>query len=280
VRKLVIRLHEKLFIRRRFFRFNLLLFTLGIKGMGVLNWTGNAQHLSGEAHFLRAFARLYRNRRPTVLDVGANLGEYAAGIRDLLPDSQVFAFEPHPLTFGKLRPTAESKGFTPVNVGCGEAPGQLELFDPAGEGPTHQLASLYKDVLTQLHRVTDVTSHRVDIVTLDDFLAARNLDRVHLLKVDTEGHELKVLHGFRRSLAAGLVDVVHLEFNEMNAVSRVFFKDFVDLLPNYDLFRLLPDGAIRMTRYTPLYWELFAYQNIVAVRKDLAAGFERSINGE
>ena len=46
-------------------------------------------------------------------------------------------------------------------------------------------------------------------------------------------------------LEAGRIAVIEFELNEMNVVSRVFMKDFLAILPNYRIFRLLPEGAIR-----------------------------------
>lgn len=53
----------------------------------------------------------------------------------------------------------------------------------------------------------------------------------------------------------------------MNVASRVFFRDFIEHLPNYELYRLLPDGDVKITRYVPHQCELFAYQNIIAYLK-------------
>jgi len=59
----------------------------------------------------------------------------------------------------------------------------------------------------------------------------------------------------------------------MNVYSRVFFRDFYELLVNYNFFRMLPDGLIFLGKYNPIFQEIFAYQNIVAIRKDLKINF-------
>jgi hypothetical protein len=43
-----------------------------------------------------------------------------------------------------------------------------------------------------------------------------------------------------------------------------FFKDSWDFLPNYDFYRMLPDGLVKIENYSPIFCEIFAYQNIVA----------------
>lgn len=61
--------------------------------------------------------------------------------------------------------------------------------------------------------------------------------------------------------------MIHFEFNETNIISHVFFRDFWQQLPGYDFYRMLPSGLIHLKRYSPLLCEIFAYQNIVAIRK-------------
>jgi hypothetical protein len=58
----------------------------------------------------------------------------------------------------------------------------------------------------------------------------------------------------------------------MNVISRAFFRDFYTLLPDYAFYRLLPDGPVPLGEYSPILWELFASQNIVAVRRGCELG--------
>lgn len=87
-----------------------------------------------------------------------------------------------------------------------------------------------------------------------------------LLKIDTEGNELAVLHGAQNALKNGKIEMVHFEFNEMNVISRVFFRDFWNLLHplGFQFYRLLPNSAFEITRYSPVDCEIFAFQNIIA----------------
>jgi hypothetical protein len=102
---------------------------------------------------------------------------------------------------------------------------------------------------------------------LSDFVKEHSIDYIDLLKIDTEGNEMKVLLGLKDFLAKGKVGAIHFEFNEMNVISRVFFKDYFDLLSNYNFYRLLPNGMLPIERYNPIDCEIFAYQNIVGIKK-------------
>jgi hypothetical protein len=56
----------------------------------------------------------------------------------------------------------------------------------------------------------------------------------------------------------------------MNVFNRIFMKDFIKILEDYTLFRLLPNSFLELNshNYKSVYLELFGYQNILAVKKD------------
>jgi len=254
-------LYRKLFARGAFYKFNLLIFNLGLRGMGIRNFETDSA--SGEAHFIKHHVPLID--AGVVIDAGANVGNYSMKVRKANSRVRVYAFEPHPVTYQKLKKNIVGLHIEAINAGVGSSPGTLNLYDYAeGDGSSH--ASLYQEVIEKIHK-SKATVHEVSIVTLDDFAEEHAIERTHLLKIDTEGNELEVLKGFKKYLEADKVDLIHFEFNEMNVVSRVFFKDFMELLPNYDFFRMLPDGLVPIEKYHPLYCEIFAYQNIVAKLK-------------
>ena len=104
---------------------------------------------------------------------------------------------------------------------------------------------------------------------LDAAAAELGFAKIDLLKIDTEGHELAVLQGAKQLLERGAIDVIQFEFNEMNVISRVYMRDFMQLLADFRFFRLLPTGAMPMDAYDPRVMEIFAFQNIACVRRDL-----------
>jgi FkbM family methyltransferase len=257
-----VRAYRALFAHPALYPFNKLLFVASLSGLGVFNFEND--RVSGERHFLK---HGLPRRRGVVLDVGANVGDYSATLLGFNPHMVVHAFEPHPRTFAKLAARNDLPNTTIHNVAAGDADGTLELFDHASNDGSVQ-ATLYRDVIEGLH-ASRAISHPVRVIRLDDFVREHRIDRIALLKIDTEGHELNVLRGLSQTLEAGLVDVIHFEFNEMNVSSRSYLRDFWQLLPDYDLYRLLPRGMLRLKRYSPMDCEIFSYQNIVAIRKAL-----------
>lgn len=245
------------------FKFNKFLYTLGLRGMGILNY--KYDYLVGEKIWLGKY--LQGKVNPVVVDVGANIGGYSKAVFKANVNSNVIAFEPHPKTFIKLSENVKGKNFTAYNLGVGVDDAILELFDYLdNDGSSH--ASLYKDVIEGNHKRQSI-SHKVNVVKLDDFLKGINIKEVELLKIDTEGNELKVLQGIKELIYANKIKAIHFEFNEMNIISKASFKDFLELLPNYKLYRILPGGAlVELKNYSPLFCEIYAFQNIVAILHD------------
>lgn len=258
---LVYDIYTFLFARKQFLKLNKFFYALSLRGMGVLN--SGTDKVNGEAYFISNYVSDIA--KGVIFDVGANVGSYSTAIRKANENALIYSFEPHPATFKKLLENTINLKVEVFNVAVGATNGALSLYDYADkDGSSH--ASVYQEVIEQIHHQRAI-AHEVDIITLDSFSIEHNIDRVSLLKIDTEGHELEVLKGFRQFIKENRVDLIHFEFNEMNVASRIFFRDFWDFLPNYDLYRMLPAGLAPIKKYSPVFCEIFAYQNIVAKLK-------------
>lgn len=260
------------FANKLFYKWNKLLFHCALRGLGIHN--SQTRKRSGEENFLRNLLNQKGNQKNTnqnlvIFDVGANVGNYSLYIKKINPNTDIYAFEPHPKTFQKLEKTASQNNFNAFNVGCGESEGNLTIYDYAqNDGSSH--ASLYKGVMEDIYQKESIATE-VKIIPLDPFIekliVENKISQIDLLKIDTEGHELAVLQGAKSALEKGIIKAIHFEFNSMNIISRTFFKDFMDLLPNYQFYRMLPDSLHKIEKYDPIYDEIFAFQNIVAFRK-------------
>ncbi len=260
---ILVKIYRFFFAKTIFEKWNMLLYRLSLSGLGVLN--SENSRVSGEEYFLKKYLHLTAPGG-VIIDVGANAGEYSLTCAELRPDANVFAFEPHPKTFQVLLGSLSGANAHCYNKAVGRAAGTLELFDyDDQDGSPH--ASVYKEVIEGIHKGNAV-SHKVEVVSLDDFIKAQGLKDICLLKIDTEGHELEVLKGAAETIDLGSIGAIQFEFNEMNVISRCFLSDFVDILADYDLYRLLPSGMIKI-KYDSFHGEIFAYQNIVAINRNM-----------
>lgn len=258
-----------IFCREFFYRFNYHIYKISLRGLGVFNSEGN--QVTGERYFLQYLQK--KMKLTTVFDVGANTGEYCKDIRTYFPETQIYAFEPHPKTYAMLTKNVAKKQFHPFQVALGEKKGKIKLWDFAEDAelkhtqPTSTLASVHKDVISGLHK-QKAMSFTVTLETVDHIVKQKKIDHIDLLKVDTEGSELSVLKGAEQTIREGKISLIQFEFNEMNAYSSVFFKQYIDFLPEYVFYRLMPHGFYPLGEYRPSTHEIFGFQNIVAVHKN------------
>lgn len=257
----MVKFYRILFARAPFYNLNKLIYRCSLSGLGILNYQSDT--VSGEMSFLKSF--LKGRLGGVVIDVGANVGNYSKLVLDINKSVTVYAFEPHPKTFAKLSDAIRRENFHPINAAVSDAEGFLSLYDyEAEDGSSH--ASLYRDVIEKIHHAKAV-EHKVRVCCLGEFAKSKNIQKIDLLKIDTEGNELNVLRSMTEFIQSAKIEAVHFEFNEMNIFSRTFFRDFWDMLPNYDFYRLLPTGMVKIERYSSFFCEIFAYQNIVAIQK-------------
>lgn len=258
-----------LFVRKLFYPLHLIVYKISMLGLGIKNHEN--ERVSGERAFIRYLKRRGMLSSGVIFDIGANVGNYSEMLRRYDVQLPIYAFEPHPVAYQKLKDCAVKNGFTPVWMAAGDQETETVIYDYSGAGGSEH-ASMYREVIETLH---DGVAEAVAITqtTLDEFVQSRLIDEIALLKIDTEGHELPVLKGALQCISDGRVKVIQIEFNEMNVISRTFFKDIINLLPGYHFYRLLPDGLQPLGKYNPAHYEIFSFQNIVAIRAAAPAGF-------
>lgn len=250
----------RMFGRPSMYRLNRLLIQLGLRGIGVLNWTD--ERLSGEIPLARKLLET-AGEEPVVVDVGAFEGVFSRAVLDCRPDARVIAIEPHPGTFERLVSTSGTLGVECHNVAAADSEGTAFLFDyPDGGGSSH--ASMEPRTMQEIHG-SEQESVRVNTIRLGPFLATLEATEVFLAKIDVEGSELQVLRGLF-SDQGPLVRVRHLivEFNEMHVLTRTFLRDVRSILSGYAVSRILPDGRLLLiSDERPVLSEIFAYQNLL-----------------
>lgn len=143
---------------------------------------------------------------PLVFDVGANAGQTVDRVRAAWPQSTIHAFEPSPATFATLR--AHCGGMPRVqlvNAALGAAQGRQE-FQENSRSDMSSFRRLGPAGWGEVVRETEVT-----VDTLDGYCRANGIDRIDILKSDTQGYELEVFKGAEAMLSRGAITLVFFE---------------------------------------------------------------------
>lgn len=150
------------------------------------------------------FYRLATRSRVT-LDVGAHVGFYALLAAHANPQSDVYAFEPMPETYARLKRNVELNGLKNIhciNSAIGEREGEADIFFDGDICSGATLSTEIKRLIPNLNRSA------VPVITLDGFIRERALEHVDLVKIDTETTEEQVLRGMIESLERFHPDIV------------------------------------------------------------------------
>lgn len=250
-----------LFARPFFQRIFQHLYVISLKGMGYLNYRNLT--ISGERNVIRSI-RL-RNG-PTIFDVGAaDNQEFLEEVYLRYPKAKVYAFEPNKHAYEKLVIKSPNSFVKVYQLGLGEKNEKLDLYD-YDDSVDSQHASVFGSGLSKSSSAKHST-RKITIKTLDSFAKVNRIDQIDFLKIDVEGFEIAVLKGASKFIEEGRIKYIQFEFNEMNVSSRVFLQDFMKILSGYRLYRMLPNSLVPIDPYKPWLSEIFAFQNILAVRK-------------
>jgi FkbM family methyltransferase len=150
----------------------------------------------------------------TIFDVGANTGESALAAFRRFPKAHVYSFEPHPSTFSILQQRIGAHAnFRGENVALGVAAGNVDMF----EYTSSVLNSLLPNAPYIMRFPQEGRRIQVPCATLSSYCKKNGIDRIDILKIDTEGYDLAVLRGAEEMLANGAISFVYVEFNDLHS---------------------------------------------------------------
>jgi FkbM family methyltransferase len=212
---------------------------------------------NGEARVLRAMGGLGAWR---LFDVGAHTGEWTALALSCVPGAEVHAFEVVPdLAARSAERFADLQAVTINAVGLGDRTADVEVrFFPG------------TPALSSLHDLPHEAPSEIRVgrtIAGDVYCEAHAIDRIDLLKIDVEGHELSVLRGFDRLLSAGVVRAVQFEYGWASIYTKSLLNDLYGYFAErgYVVGKIFP----RTVRFRPygVLDEDFLGPNYLAVRE-------------
>ena len=252
--------------KRKYQKIYELLHDIALRGM---NYRSGNFKTSGEIEVIKLIAKKLNQTKVkgiTVLDVGANIGDYTLELSERFPnDVKIYAFEPSRETFEILKQKVSGISQVQINnFGFSDSEAELPLYKDQNH---NEMASIYQRDL----RGAGVHMDHVETITvrtLDNFTSENNIDQINFLKIDVEGHELEVLKGGKRLLEKSSIDYIQFEFGEANIDSGSFLKNFYPLLQGYSLHRIVKDGIHPLGEYDTKN-EIFKTVNLLAIRENL-----------
>jgi FkbM family methyltransferase len=132
----------------------------------------------------------------TVLDIGANVGQFATMVRRAGYDGRIISCEPLNGAFGELSGRAKRDDrWTPVKTAVGSEPGST-VINVSANSFSSSLRPMTDAHLTNAPGSEYISTETVDVTTVADLVKEYSVVPSRaLLKIDTQGFEDEVLAG-------------------------------------------------------------------------------------
>ena len=231
----------------------------------ILGYERSDPYRNGEYKFLNSYIK----DNMTIVDAGAHDGTYAEYIFNLNPSVTIHCFEPTASAFDELKVRLANEIKTGKlianNAGLSTEIGEAELFiyneldqrNSLHLNPGHDFDS------SLLHK------EKIKLTTLDDYIERFKISRIDFLKIDVEGHEIKVIEGAASALKKKIIKCIQFEYNNnWAAAGFTLERAFNILISNgFKIFRLTMWGKIPVNRFKPKL-ENYIHSNYIAVLKN------------
>lgn len=174
---------------------------------------------------------IFKNSKPVIIDVGANIGQFTTSIKYLMPDAQIYSFEPNPETFKLLKQnTSDLPEVTIYNIGLGDKSEELKFYV---NEESSEWSSFVKPTTGKYYE------RQIEVSTGDKILS--NVSDIDLLKIDVEGFEFMVLNGMKDTLKK--VNYLLIECSINRESDDLGSKHLINLLHSFG-FRIFRIGRI------------------------------------
>lgn len=147
----------------------------------------------------RLAAALHHHHINFVIDVGANIGQFAGGLRKVGYHGQILSFEPLAEAHGKLIAASRHDHYWRVapRMAIGDHEGEIDIY-VAGNSVSSSALGMLEEHSRAEPNSKYVANEHVRIATLDSMvLDELQAGIISFLKIDTQGYEDRVLDGAR-----------------------------------------------------------------------------------
>ncbi len=212
--------------------------------------------------FLSYFWSYQNLKKVTIFDVGAHEGDWSLNfLRELKSKNlnfEIHLFEPQKSCFKLLEKKFTQFDNVYINsFGISDKEGTQILYK---DEDVSSLASLYKR-----DKLDFLIEELVQLRRLDNYIVSQRIDKIHFVKIDTEGHDMKVLLSLGEFLSADFIDFIQFEYGGTHIYSRTFLFDFFNLLEGkgFSIAKIQRKG-LELRNYEQ-YMENFTYSNYIAI---------------
>lgn len=167
-----------------------------------------------------------------IFDVGSNVGDTVLMYHKHFPQARIYCFEPFAKAFGKLG--KNTGGYPNIILNQLALGDSIESLDIPLKSDEHTNVNTLKT--ETIGHGGSMGSERISVETLDHYLEQHpEIGQIDLLKIDTEGYDLKVLTGAHKTLSQAKAKMIFTEvgFSKENNL-HVKLCEMIPFLEKYE----------------------------------------------
>ena len=175
----------------------------------------------------RKLRSLLGDKISVLIDVGFYLGEYYKNISEIIHIENVFGFEANPETYSKIKKKFEMvKSLKVFNIALGHENSEQNFnvnYEPSSS--SFNLIDKNSTYFKKKNRILNFFGFKkkskiinIKIKTLKEIIKNLNIEKIDLIKIDTEGYEYNIIKGLGDQI--NNVKVLHFEHHFDNMLMK------------------------------------------------------------
>ena len=189
-----------------------------------------------------------------IFDVGAHYGEWSSIALNNYKSLTVHFFEAVPQTFkillkkmGNYKENIIFNNFAISNI-IGDRPFYFYEDRPGLSGYHRRSEETENNII----HTTPKILKSIPTETLDNYCRFRKIDKINILKIDTEGADFDVVKGAKRLIEEGKIDAIEFEYGGCWQENGTKLEDIYNFLTerNYEVFKTSKEGFISLPKFT------------------------------
>ena len=198
-----------------------------------------------------------------IIDVGAHFGETIGIIKKNLDFKKIYSFEASPLNFKILEnnfPNELNSNIEIYNYALGEINSETFINQTLeSSSSTINDINLKSKYLYRKLKILNITDKNffskkipIKIITLDSFINEKKINKIDLLKIDTEGYEFNILKGLIKNFSK--IKLIYFEHHYDDMIIKNYnFSDINNLLIKFGFRKIFKNKMLFRKSFEYLY---------------------------